>query len=126
MSDSQNPWSEDLFDFAYIPMLNGKLEDLASMAEPEDWEYKHTETSHVRPILYHFIRGTYRRVAQQERIEISNDAQWVTWNTGLVTGNQEPIYALFDQNKNPGEQPWHFVGWCRRGQHEPARFGDVF
>ena len=122
MSDLQNPWPDDLFAFAYVPALNGKLEDLASMAEPEDWDYKHTESPYMRPILYHFVRGTYRRVAQQQRIEVSNDAQFVTWNTGLVTGNQEPIYVLFDQNKNPGAQPWHFLGWFRRGQHELVRF----
>ena len=122
MNEPQNPWPDDLFDFAYIPAMNGKLEELALMADHEDWDYKHTESTHTKPILYHFILGTYRRISQQERIEISHDAQCVTWNTGLVTENQEPIYAVFDQNKNPGEQPWHFVGWFRRGQHDLVRF----
>lgn len=125
MSGLQETWPEDLLDFSYIPALQGKLEDLAILAEPEDWEHKNGPKEHARPVLYHYVKGTYRRVAQQERISISADAQFVTWNTGLVTDNQEPVFALFDQNKNPGQQPWHFVGWCRRGQHDLTKFSKL-
>jgi hypothetical protein len=122
MNEHEKIWPENLFDLAYISALAAKLEELANLAEAEDWNYKNTESTHLLPNLYHYIQGTYRRSAQQEKIEISSDAQFITWNTGLVTANQEPIFALFDQNKILGQQPWHFMSWCRRGQHDLVRF----
>ncbi len=54
-------WPEDLFQFAFIPDVNNRLTDLAKEAEDEDWEYHNTQSQYPRPILYNYIRYTYRR-----------------------------------------------------------------
>jgi len=106
--------------------MGTKLEDLASLADPEEWDYQHTPTTHPKPILYNYLRYTYARLAEEGKIAVSDDAQWISFNTGLVTANQEPIFALANQNKIPGgTQPWHFQGWYRRGQYEMTRFSQL-
>lgn len=114
---------EHLFDFAFIPRFDDKLEQLAALAEPEDWQYKHTPSEHARPILYNYLHYSYRRLAEEGKITSSDDEDWATFNTGLVTPHQEPIYALFSRNRLPdARQPWHFAAWCRKGQRELSRF----
>jgi Domain of unknown function (DUF3825) len=65
---------------------------------------------------------TYGRLAGENKIATAPDGKSTVFNTGLVTINQEPIFALFDINRNPGQQPWHLDSWCRRGQHQLGRF----
>lgn len=101
------------------------MDKLAELAEPEEWDYQNTAAPHHRPILYNYIKYTYKRLSEEEKIEISQDAEWTCFNAGLVTPNQEPIYALFDRNRIPERQPWHFDSWCRRGQREMVCFGQL-
>lgn len=35
-------WPEDLFEFAFVPDRDGRLKELADLAEGEDWGYQHT------------------------------------------------------------------------------------
>lgn len=115
-------WPSDLFDFAYIHSLDDRLKDLAALAEPEIWDYQATENSRAHPILYNYIRYTYLRLAEEEKIELSEDGQYVVFNTGLVTQNQEPIFAFFGRNQIPDKQPWFLKSWLRRGEHDLVRF----
>jgi len=118
-------WPEDLFQFAFLPELNDQLARLAEMAEDEDWEYHNTLTDFSRPILYNYIRYTYRRLAEELKIALSSDGQFSCFNTGLVTESQEPIYAAFEANRKPGAQPWYFKDWFRRGQWELNRYPEL-
>ena len=118
----ERPWPEDLFEFAFLPEFNDRLKDLAKAAESEDWSYHHMETDHPLPILYNYVRYTYRRVADERKIALSEDGQSSCFNTGLVTANQEPLYASFEANRKEDAQPWFFKGWFRRGQRELNRF----
>jgi len=88
-------WPVELFDFAFVPDFDARLTELKDLAEDEDWEYHNTPTTHRRPILYNYIRYTYRRVAEENKIGLSEDGGYSCFNTGLVTPNQEPIYASF-------------------------------
>jgi hypothetical protein len=122
-----NPvWPQDLFDLVFIPHMDGRLDELAAMAEAEEWDYQRTQTQHNKPILFNYLQHTYKRLAEEEKIVVSDDGQYITFNTGLVTANQEAIFALSDHNHlaNAG-QPWHFQGWFRKGQFEMTRFSQL-
>jgi len=120
-----SPWPEDFFDFAFIPATDDRLADLKDLAEPEDWTYEHTPSDHPYPILFNYIRYTYRRIAEENKIALSEDGQFSCFNTGLVTPNQEPIYASFETNRKEGAQPWFFKNWFRRGEWELNKFPDL-
>lgn len=94
----QNYVAEDFFDFAFVPDIDASLQELATEAEPEDWNYQNT-VSNPLPILYNYIRYTYRKVADEGKIALSEDGQYSCFNTGLVTLNQEAIYASFEVNR---------------------------
>lgn len=115
-------WPEDLFDFAFIPAMDDQLHALAELAEDEDWEYQNTQSDHSHAVLFNYFRFSYRRVAQENKIALSQDGQFTCFNSGLVTSNQEPIYASFEINRKEGRQPWFFKGWYRRGQWELSKF----
>ena len=118
-------WPDDIFEFAFIPDPVVRIKELSEEAEQEDWSYHHTETEHHHPLLFNFIRYTYRRVAEERKIAISDDGQYTCFNTGLVTPHQEPIYASFETNRREDAQPWFFKGWFRRGQWELNRFAEL-
>jgi hypothetical protein len=61
-------------------------------------------------------------LSEEGKIELSGDGLNVVFNTGLVTPNQEAIYAFFDRNHIPERQPWFLRQWCRKGEHELVRF----
>ena len=119
------PWPEDLFDFAFIPGPDERLGELAELAESEDWDYHFTESDHPYPILFNYIRYTYRRLAEEHKIALSEDGQFCCFNTGLVTRNQESIYASFEINRKEDASPWFFKGWLRRGQWELNKFPEL-
>jgi hypothetical protein len=115
-------WPEDLFDFAFVHNLDQRLDTLANLAEPEIWDYQNTSVPYHKPILFNYLKYTYTRLAEEEKIELSNDGQYVVFNTGLVTPNQEPIFAFFGRNQIPNNQPWFLRDWVRRGEHDLVRF----
>ena len=110
-----------LREFAIVPGIQDKLVELEGLAEAEEWNYKHTETTFERPILYNYLQRNFARLSEQGRIEESPDGEHVCLNTGLVTVHQEPIFMLFDRNLKYGQEdqpPWHFRHFCRRGEHQ--------
>lgn len=122
MPNGSSPWPGDLFDFAFIRDVDAQLSKLAVLSEQEDWSYQFTQNEHPCPILYNYIRYTYRRLAEEYKIELSEDGQSCCFNTGLVTPNQEPLYACFDTNRSAGAQPWFFENWYRRGHRDLNKF----
>jgi hypothetical protein len=123
--DNVTIWPIDLFDFAYIPERDQRLHDLAELAEAEDWTYHNTRNDHAYPILYNYIRYSYARVAEERKIELSDNGEFSCFNSGLVTINQEPIYASFETNRLEGSLPWYFKGWFRQGQRELNIFPEL-
>lgn len=120
-----SPWHDDLFGFAYIPGMDDRLKELAEIAEPEDWDYHRMAKEHPFPVLFNYIRFTYRRVAEENKIALSDDGQYACFNTGLVTEDQEPLYASFQANRKEGAQSWYFKGWFRHGQWELNAFPEL-
>jgi hypothetical protein len=108
---------EMLFDFAFVSEMNSRLQLLSEMAEPEDWDYKYTQAGRPKPILYNYITRTYSRLSEEEKIEISANAEHAAFDTGLVTPNQERIFAFFGRNQIPDQQSWFLHNWCLPGEH---------
>jgi hypothetical protein len=119
-------WPDELFDLVFIPHMDDRLDDLATLAEPEEWDYVRTPTTYRKPILYNYLKYTYSRLAELDRIVVSDDGQLITFNTGLVTSNQEPLFALSNHNHLANSpQPWHFQDWRRKGEFEMTRFSQL-
>jgi len=114
-----------LYDFAYMHMIDERLKELATLAEPESWDYKCTECDRPNPILYYFFHYTYERIKEQNKIATTADSSFCCFNTGLVTTHQEPIFALFSKNREVGREPWRFVKFCRRGEFELSKFSNL-
>lgn len=125
MDNRTAPWPEDLFGFAYFPDMDDRLRELSEMGEPEDWSYQHTESDHCFPILFNYIRYTYRRLAEEHKIALSEDGQFSCFNTGLVTPYQEAVYASFETHRYKDAQPWYFKGWVRKGEWQLNRFPNL-
>jgi hypothetical protein len=121
----ETAWPQDIFVFAFIPEVNNQLGELANLAESEDWTYHYTDSEHPFPILFNYIGYTYRRIAEERKIALSQDGEFSCFNVGLVTDNQEYIYASFETNRKEGAQPWFFKGWFRRGQWELNIFPEL-
>lgn len=113
------PSSRPLYRFAIIPGLPEKLATLAELAEPEEWNYRHTPSDHALPILFNYLHHTFDRLEEEEKLVISSDGEHTCWNTGLVTAHQEPLFALCDRNLFPNDpRPWHFREFIRKGEHQ--------
>ena len=126
--DKNKPYDfPELFrDFTLMPKFSDDIDRLAQMAETEDWDYKHTASSHAHPILRNYINYTYRRVAEEKKINVTPDEENCCWNTGLITATQEPIFVLLSKNKLPESQPyWHFWKFARKGERELNRFASL-
>jgi hypothetical protein len=119
MPASPGPYDlpESFQAFALVPKFDEQIEVLANLSEPEDWDYHHSPSTEPKPILRNYIRYTYRRIAQEKKIAVTQDEKHACWNTGLVTLHQEPIYILFEENKFPTRTSyWHFWKFARKGQ----------
>lgn len=118
-------WPEDFFAFAFVPDMDASLQNLAKDAEAEDWAYQNTSADRPLPVLYNYIRYTYRKVAEEGKICLSENGQYSCFNTGLVTPSQEAIYASFEVNRKTDVQPWFFKSWFRRGRWESNSFPEL-
>lgn len=110
-------------EFAFLPDFADHLAELEEMAEAENWEYHYAESEFPRPILYAYIIHTFNRIEDEGKVAYASDDLAACFNTGLVTDQQEPIFALFDENKIPDRQPWYFQGFVKKGDVRMTRFG---
>lgn len=112
-----------LYQFAFIPSIDDKLEQLAKLAEPEDWDYKVAPSRHPVPVLHNYIHQTFIRVQAEDKIAYSTDNRFACFNTGLVTNNQEAIFMVFEENNyEDAPNPWRYFRFCRKGEQDMNRF----
>ena len=81
------------------------------MAEPENWDYRLTKSDRSKPILYSYLRYTFARLEEEDKVQTTPDGLFAAFNTGLVTINQKEIYAFFRPNPKPDRQPWKLIGF---------------
>lgn len=113
-------------DFAFVPKFDENIQQLSELAEPEDWNYKNTQSQHDHPVLRNYVTYTYRRVAEEKKIAVTTDEEYCCWNCGLITLSQEPVYLLFSKNKLDNSDPyWHFWKFARKGEWELNKFSSL-
>ena len=112
-----------IFDFALIANWEDRLEELSQLAEPERWTYLTAPSELKQPILDSYVRYTFIRLYEQNRIEESGNL--ACFNTGLLTPSQEEIFGLFDVADKyepnaaigPRNKKWFLKTWARAGDH---------
>jgi hypothetical protein len=108
-----------------------KLGILASMAKPEEWDFKdpsYKDKDNPFPILFNYINFTYDRLKAENKIAITDDESAMCFNTGLQTEFDNDIYAFFIKNtKFPHEakQKWYFVKFLEPHAKELAVFAPL-
>jgi hypothetical protein len=114
---------ESFINFALMPKFDDNIEFLAGLAEPEEWDYKNTQLTEPKPILRNYIRYTYRLIAEEKKVAVTQDEKYACWNTGLITPSQEPIFMVFEENKLSNHPAyWHFLKFVRKGEWELNKF----
>ena len=111
----------ELFDFAYFDHLDTQLMELAQLAEDEDWSSSEAEDK-PHHILYHYLRYSFKRLVEEEKLVFDSTNEFVCFNTGLVTSLQEDIFALFRKNLKPDGSPWYFIDWIPEGKYNLDKF----
>lgn len=117
---------DELFDFVFIPDFDRRIEDLAALADTENWSYA-SPGYKPNPILRNYLKYTWKRIAEEKKIAVSADSNLCCWNTGLVSrvGMQE-IYMVCAKNMLPDSKTyWHFRSFSTTGQHDLNRFGSL-
>lgn len=112
-----------LFNFGWFTDFKGSLCELATLAMREDWNYKLNPSPDL-PILFNYIHHTFSKVRDEGKIEI--EGGYCIFNTGLVTENQEEIYAYFQTNKNSRTLiKWFFLGWRKASDRDLMKFSKL-
>lgn len=115
-----------LYEFAQIQNFQATIDQLSHIAEQEDWTYQNpTSSAGSRlPILENYINNTYKRLATEKKVAVSEDKRYACFDTGLMSRTQnEPIYMMFKQNYSQTvECYWHFDKFIRKGEYEVSRF----
>lgn len=94
-----------LEQFAFLGSWPSFLEELASKALPEPWDFGDGEKSYS--ILKKYIQYTFYRLHLEDKICISDDKTFAAFNTGLVTPHYDDLYACFEAS----ETDEHATGW---------------
>ncbi len=103
------------------------LEQLKTMALPEEWSYS-DETQAGRPyqILDKYLQYTFLKL--KEEGSILSDTECAVFNTGLVDYRYQPICAFFKKNpKYPKvTTPWTFDSFCIVGEEKGKEISTHF
>lgn len=83
------------------------LDPLADLADDEDWEFHHELAGRggPRPVLREYVEKTFVRLLEERRrgrltiVETDCEKPIAVFNSGLVTEDQEAIFALFEPNR---------------------------
>jgi cold shock CspA family protein len=107
-------------EFANYTDLKQSLTDLKNLAETENWDYLKKPTRGV-PVLFSYFNQTNIRLVKQNKIikghSTKDKTEYAYFNTGLVTPQQDEVFAYFIKNPNYvlltdwGVQPaeWNFI-----------------
>lgn len=97
--------------FAFFGSWTKLLTDLMDKALDERWCF-HDSAEGEYPILVQYIKYTFSRLVQENKICISANQQFAAFNTGLVDDHYDDIYACFVPNTYSPDTPWRYNGFC--------------
>ncbi len=89
------------------------LQDLASLAAPEDW-------GEDRHILRAYLIMTFARIQAQGLLLVAPDGSRAEFDTGLLTTSGAPLYARLAPLG--GDIPWKLEAFATEGSAQPARY----
>jgi hypothetical protein len=89
------------------------LQDLASLAAPEDWGAD-------RSVLRAYLIMTFARVQAQGLLAVAPDGSRAEFDTGLLTSAGAPVYARLEPLD--GDIPWELAAFATGGSARPARY----
>lgn len=84
-----------LFRFAFFPKYEENIKDLAeTLVDAEPWDFSDSNEKKFS-ILKNYLNYYYQRLKEESKILFTKDNEYCIFNTGLVTRNQEDIFAFF-------------------------------
>jgi cold shock CspA family protein len=100
------------------------IEELAEMAQAEDWSALRDRSQRKHPILCDYVLHTLGRVVEQRKLREGvtvDGAPFVCANTGLVTDQQDEILAYFEASKRKRHpQKWTLQEFVRASDRRLA------
>ncbi len=106
--------------WAYFPSgFPQTILKLKELALKEKWNYKRQNSTNPYPILNNYLLYTFVRLKHEGKIMEADN--YAAFNTGLVDALYDPIYALFQRNRNKDKQPWAFMDFCVAGQNRAGK-----
>jgi len=118
-----HPVDPDLFALAWFPRTDSWPSELAETAQPERWD---DEGLGRQSILRNYLRYYTRRVLEEGKwleTEGPNGQTVSAFDTGLLSRHHEPIYAVFEANRNTDRQPWVHQEWAAPSSPRLRPFG---
>lgn len=89
-------------EFAEFEDFKQSLTQLKQLSEPENWDYIKNPTRGV-PVLFSYINQTCKRIITQNKVVKGSSSrdkrEYAYFNTGLVTPQQDEIFAYFTKNE---------------------------
>lgn len=101
----------DLYDLVWFPNVDW-CDELATVVLPENWD---DDDSGRHAILFNYFKYYTRRVVEEGLwIESTSPSgsRVSAFDTGLLSRHFEPIYAVFEENRNRDRQPWVHREWA--------------
>lgn len=108
--DAISPEAE-LAQFAVLGSWDKLLEELSSLAAPEDW-------GEGRALLRDYLAMRYRRVARERLVSMADDGSSAAFDTGLLSAGGEPIAAILEPHD--GDIHWELTCFSLNAQARPA------
>lgn len=103
-----------LEEFGFLGTWHAALAELKALALPEAWDVQPqyaSSQSREDEVLCQYLRYTFYRLMQEDKIVISEGQTFAAFNTGLVDTGYNDIFACFLPNMG-GVTPWRLVGFC--------------
>lgn len=105
-----------LLEFAFLGDTSNMLRKLKEMAIQEDWEYLKSPNPKPLPILFNYLCHTFARLKEEDKVvEVDN---YSSFNTGLVTPNQQEIFMFF----KTGDRGLYFVDFYKESDNNMGKF----
>lgn len=116
LKGTTNP-EADLAQFAVLGSWDALLDELASLAAPEDWGPGHQ-------VLREYLCMTWRRISSQNLLSMAYDGSGAAFDTGLLTSDDEPIGAVLEPRD--GDIPWELTCFSVNAMGRPATYPSPF
>ena len=110
LRDATSPEAE-LAQFAVLGSWDKLLEELSTLAAPEDW-------GEGRALLRDYLAMRYRRVARERLVSMADDGSSAAFDTGLLSTGGEPIAAILEPHD--GDIHWELTCFSVNAQARPA------